>query len=107
MPKAQMEIFIAKNPLFSTFTKSKRSKIQKSLEIETATFGESLIFQGAPVDSLILIVSGEVSITHYIEQDQTAQQLRCDQPNRPLKLEYANLTNSLKPAVFDKMQDAD
>jgi hypothetical protein len=40
MPSAKIEKFIAANKLFACFTRQKRLKLQKTFELETATFGD-------------------------------------------------------------------
>ena len=69
MPKEQIAEFIQESHLFKQFTKNMRDKLQKTFELETCNYGEPLIFQGLPVDSLILIISGQATITHFIEKD--------------------------------------
>lgn len=68
LPPREKEAFLQKSALFTGFTTTLRQKLMKFFKIETFKYGERVIYQQAPCNTFCIIVEGEVTITHFIEE---------------------------------------
>jgi hypothetical protein len=79
------ESFLKESLLFRNFTSNMLFRLLKTMTLEVASYKQNLVFQNEPNDGFLIVISGEVTLTHLVDEPSADNMIPVTQPLAPVK----------------------